>query len=87
MRAIDAHVHDGFWKKLFTRDGADTFALSRPVLMVEQPGGTRFVHAGGPDAPPLIAEQRDRPAVGDTVTARFRPADLRVFDSAGPRLR
>ncbi len=69
------------------RAEGDTVSLTRQVILVEELGGTRFVHAQGGGAAPLIIEQRDRAAIGDTVTARFRTADLKIFDPQGPRLR
>ena len=65
----------------------DAQSLTRKLILVEELGGTRFVHADGAGADPLIVEQRERRREGDTVTARFDARDLRVFDTDGRRLR
>lgn len=69
------------------REDPDTSTLTRSVILVEELGGTRIVHADGLGGAVLLVEQRDRPPPGDQITARFRTDDLRVFDPEGPRIR
>ncbi len=61
--------------------------LTRSVIMLEELGGTRFVHADGAGAEPLLVEQRKRSAEAPTVTARFTTDRMRVFLENGARVR
>jgi ABC-type sugar transport system ATPase subunit len=56
--------------------------------VVEQLGSSALVHGAAPDGTGLTAEWRaGRPRAGDLLPLRFDPAELRLFDDQGRRLR
>ena len=58
------------------------------IEVVEQLGALAYVHGTLAPEAPVVAEWRaGRPAVGERVTLRFDPKDLRLFDKEGRRLR
>ena len=58
------------------------------IEVVEQLGALAYVHGSVATDVPLVAEWREgRPAVGDRVSLRFRPTDVRLFDDQGSRVR
>jgi lactose/L-arabinose transport system ATP-binding protein len=68
--------------------GPEGLAVEMRIDVVEQLGGTAFVHAELAPGLPLVIETRDRrPLAGEAITARIDPARAHLFDAEGRRLR
>ena len=69
-------------------DTATGLELPMEVEVVERLGATTYLHGNVAGGHHLIAERRgSAPPHGDTASLRFDPADLRLFDRNGLRLR
>ena len=69
-------------------DGVAGATLKLTVEVVERLGSTAYVHGTLPTGEAVVAEQRSGvPGFGDSLTVHFDPAKLRLFDTAGQRLR
>jgi lactose/L-arabinose transport system ATP-binding protein len=67
---------------------SDGVEVPMTIEVVEQLGALAYVHGSVATGVPLVAEWREgRPAVGDRVSLRFRPTDVRLFDDQGSRVR
>ena len=67
---------------------AEGIELPLGIEVVEQLGALAYVHGSLGEGAPLVAEWRaGRPSVGERVTLRFHPRDVRLFDCEGRRLR
>ncbi|MGV8832987.1 MAG: ABC transporter ATP-binding protein [Devosia sp.] len=69
-------------------DGETGVALPLKLELVEQLGSTTYVHGLLETGETVIAEQRAGGCVmGETIQVRFDPQKVRLFDTAGMRLR
>jgi lactose/L-arabinose transport system ATP-binding protein len=67
---------------------AEGVEVPMTIEVVEQLGALAYVHGSIGGAVPLVAEWRaGRRAVGERVSLRFHPRDVRLFDSDGRRVR
>jgi lactose/L-arabinose transport system ATP-binding protein len=58
------------------------------IEVVEQLGAMAYVHGSlAPDAPVVAEWRAGRPAVGEQVMLRFSPADLKLIERLGRRIR
>jgi lactose/L-arabinose transport system ATP-binding protein len=88
-RRIDGPVRLGMRPEHLALGVADENSLPAAVEFSEYLGGTRFLYARLADGQSIVAEHRDGPDVkaGETVHLRCRPERMRLFSSAGDRLR
>ncbi|MEO9230686.1 MAG: sn-glycerol-3-phosphate ABC transporter ATP-binding protein UgpC [Devosia sp.] len=69
-------------------DRVDGIGLEASVEFVEALGATSYVHSKLATGEVVIAERRqNRPRAGDTITLRFTPESIRLFDDNGTRVR
>jgi lactose/L-arabinose transport system ATP-binding protein len=69
-------------------EATEGVAVDVTVEVVEQLGSTSFLHAATVNGEPIIAERRlGQARSSGPTTLRFRPADARLFDVDGTRIR
>lgn len=68
-------------------DAGGAFTLKLPVEVTEHLGTTNYVYARGPAGEEVVIEKRVLQSVGSQVSAAIDPANIRVFDTDGIRIR